>query len=124
MKKYLVGGSVRDMLLKLPCKDYDWVVVGSTPQEMIDLGFKQVGSDFPVFLHPENGHEYAIARSERSIGNGYHDFKTSVGITLLTKDGNFVRTINPELLQKFLDAGFDLETDYDLEELLHFFNSL
>jgi len=53
VKEYLVGGAVRDALLGIPVKDRDWVVVGATPQEMLDAGFKQVGADFPVFLHPE-----------------------------------------------------------------------
>ena len=65
MKIYLVGGAVRDRLLDYPVKERDWVVVGSTPQELIAKGFKQVGKDFPVFLHPETQEEYALARTER-----------------------------------------------------------
>lgn len=71
---YLVGGAVRDKLLGLESKDRDWVVVGSTPEEMINLGFKRVGADFPVFLHPETHEEYALARTERKQGHGYHGF--------------------------------------------------
>ncbi|WP_111494522.1 multifunctional CCA addition/repair protein [Marinobacter bohaiensis] len=74
MDIYLVGGAVRDQLLGRPVKDRDWVVVGATPQEMLDWGFKQVGADFPVFLHPETGEEYALARTERKQGQGYHGF--------------------------------------------------
>lgn len=74
MKVYLVGGAVRDTLLGLEPKDRDYVVVGSTPEEMISLGYKQVGSSFPVFLHPETGEEYALARTERKIGPGYSGF--------------------------------------------------
>lgn len=66
MKIYLVGGAVRDALLGLPVKDRDWVVVGSTPQEMLDAGYQQVGRDFPVFLHPQTHEEYALARTERN----------------------------------------------------------
>ena len=74
MKIYLVGGAVRDELLGLPVKDRDWVVTGATPDEMLQRGFKQVGADFPVFLHPESREEYALARTERKQGRGYHGF--------------------------------------------------
>ena len=71
MKIYLVGGAVRDALLGLPVKDRDWVVVGSTPQEMLDAGYQQVGRDFPVFLHPQTQEEYALGRTERKSDCGY-----------------------------------------------------
>lgn len=75
MKKvYLVGGAVRDMLMGLEPKDRDWVVVGATPEEMLAEGYQQVGKDFPVFLHPETGEEYALARKERKTGSGYNGF--------------------------------------------------
>ncbi|TKU44640.1 multifunctional CCA addition/repair protein [Citrobacter sp. wls716] len=74
MKIYLVGGAVRDALLGLPIKDKDWVVVGATPQEMLDAGYQQVGRDFPVFLHPHSREEYALARTERKSGSGYTGF--------------------------------------------------
>lgn len=74
MKTYLVGGAVRDGLLNLPVKDKDWVVVGASPQQMLDLGFEQVGRDFPVFLHPSTHEEYALARTERKSGSGYTGF--------------------------------------------------
>lgn len=77
MKIYSVGGSVRDQLLGLPVKDRDWVVVGSTPEEMERLGYKPVGKDFPVFLHPETKEEYALARTERKTGHGYKGFHIS-----------------------------------------------
>ncbi|MBS6436817.1 MULTISPECIES: multifunctional CCA addition/repair protein [Pantoea] len=76
MKTYLVGGAVRDALLKLPVKDRDWVVVGATPEAMLAQGFQQVGRDFPVFLHPHSREEYALARTERKSGNGYTGFVT------------------------------------------------
>ena len=65
MKVYLVGGAVRDKLLGLPVMERDWVVVGATPEQMIRLGYKPVGKNFPVFLHPETNEEYALARTER-----------------------------------------------------------
>lgn len=74
MNKYLVGGAVRDQLLGLPVSEKDWVVVGSTPAELLALGFKQVGKDFPVFLHPKTGEEYALARTERKTASGHHGF--------------------------------------------------
>lgn len=74
MQAYVVGGAVRDALLGLPVKDRDWVVVGSTPEEMLARGFRPVGRDFPVFLHPQTSEEYALARTERKSGHGYTGF--------------------------------------------------
>ena len=84
MQIYLVGGAVRDELLGLEIKDRDWVVVGATPEAMVALGYKAVGRDFPVFIHPDTGEEYALARTERKTGSGYRGFvfNTSAGITL------------------------------------------
>jgi tRNA nucleotidyltransferase (CCA-adding enzyme) len=75
VKVYPVGGAVRDELLGLPVKERDWVVVGGTPEEMVRQGFKPVGKDFPVFLHPATHEEYALARTERKSGRGYKGFK-------------------------------------------------
>jgi len=74
VKAYAVGGAVRDELLGLPVKDRDYVVVGATPEEMVRLGYKPVGKDFPVFLHPRTHEEYALARTERKSGRGYKGF--------------------------------------------------
>ena len=84
MKTYLVGGAVRDRLLGLPVTDRDYVVVGATPDAMLRAGFKPVGKDFPVFLHPQTGEEYALARTERKTGRGYHGFAfdTDPSVTL------------------------------------------
>lgn len=71
---YLVGGAVRDSLLNLPVKDRDWLVVGSSPEQLLAEGFQQVGADFPVFLHPITREEYALARTERKNGKGYNGF--------------------------------------------------
>jgi tRNA nucleotidyltransferase (CCA-adding enzyme) len=71
---YVVGGAVRDALLGLPAADRDWVVVGSTPQALLELGYKPVGKDFPVFLDPVTGEEVALARTERKVSAGYHGF--------------------------------------------------
>lgn len=76
MKIYLVGGAVRDQLLGLAVRERDWVVVGARPEDLLQQGFKPVGKDFPVFLHPETGEEYALARMERKTGPGYRGFET------------------------------------------------
>jgi tRNA nucleotidyltransferase (CCA-adding enzyme) len=84
MDVYLVGGAVRDELLGLPVTERDWCVVGATPDELRSLAYRQVGKDFPVFLHPETGEEYALARTERKTGPGYHgfEFHSSPDVTL------------------------------------------
>ncbi len=84
MKCYLVGGAVRDRLLGYPFSERDWVVVGATPDDMLRAGFRPVGRDFPVFIHPDSGEEYALARTERKRGHGYHGFvfHTDTNVTL------------------------------------------
>jgi len=83
LKTYLVGGAVRDRLLGLEPKDKDYVVVGETPTSMKKRGFRRVGADFPVFLHPETHEEYALARTECKSGTGYNGFVTETdGVTL------------------------------------------
>jgi tRNA nucleotidyltransferase (CCA-adding enzyme) len=84
MKTYLVGGAVRDRLLGIQVKDRDHVVVGATPDDLLRLGYKPVGKDFPVFLHPQTREEYALARTERKTGRGYHAFAfdTDKSVTL------------------------------------------
>jgi len=74
MQVYAVGGCVRDALLGRPVADRDWVVVGATPQQMIEAGYRPVGRDFPVFLHPQTHEEHALARTERKTAPGYHGF--------------------------------------------------
>ncbi|KTD34816.1 tRNA nucleotidyltransferase [Legionella moravica] len=75
MKVYLVGGAVRDQLLGIPIQERDWVVVGSTPEQLLNMKFRQVGRDFPVFLHPQTNEEYALARTERKSAPGYYGFE-------------------------------------------------
>lgn len=86
MKTFLVGGAVRDRLLGIDPKDLDYVVVGGTPDQMLKLGFIQVGVDFPVFLDPQHNHEYALARLERKIGKGYNGFATEIQNVTLCDD--------------------------------------
>ena len=96
METYLVGGAVRDELLSRPITDRDYVVVGATPQEMEALGFRRVGADFPVFLHPKTHYEYALARTERKTAPGYRGFVVHAdpSVTLVEDLGRRDLTIN------------------------------
>lgn len=96
MEIFEVGGAVRDALLGHEIRERDWVVVGATPDAMRELGFRQVGKDFPVFLHPETGEEYALARTEKKVGPGYHGFavRTGADVTLEEDLGRRDLTIN------------------------------
>jgi tRNA nucleotidyltransferase (CCA-adding enzyme) len=96
MEVFLVGGAVRDELLGRPVRERDWVVVGSTPEEMLRLGFRPVGRDFPVFLHPQTGDEYALARTERKTARGYRGFQVHAApdVTLEDDLGRRDLTIN------------------------------
>jgi len=86
MQIYKVGGAVRDHLLGRPVSDVDWVVVGSTPEELLELGYRRVGRDFPVFLHPETREEYALARTERKAGRGYKGFEVDTSSEVSLED--------------------------------------
>src|SRR5580692_8881868 len=96
MEVYLVGGAVRDELLGLPVKERDWVVVGATKEDLARLGFREVGRDFPVFLHPQTQEEYALARRERKTAPGYRGFSVEFGpeVTLEEDLGRRDLTIN------------------------------
>ncbi len=96
MQTWLVGGAVRDELLGLEPVERDWVVVGATPEELEAAGYRRVGRDFPVFLHPKTGEEYALARTERKSGHGYHGFTVHAGpdVTLEEDLGRRDLTIN------------------------------
>ena len=96
MQIYMVGGAVRDGLLGLPVQDHDWVVVGATPQQMVEAGYVPVGKDFPVFLHPETHEEYALARTERKTAPGYKGFvvQADPSVTLDEDLGRRDLTIN------------------------------
>jgi len=86
VKRYLVGGAVRDALLGLPVRERDWVVVGATPEEMTAAGYRPVGKDFPVFLHPKTKEEHALARTERKTARGYHGFSFYTGPEVKLED--------------------------------------
>lgn len=109
---HMVGGAVRDMLMGIEPKDIDYVVVGASPDYMINkMGMTQVGQDFPVFLD-DKGQEYALARKEYSTGDGYTDFKFEW------------ENLNPELLGKFISKGYDPDKEYDIEELISVFQHI
>lgn len=123
MKIYLVGGAVRDRLLGLETKDHDWVVVGSTPEEMLNNNYQQVGKDFPVFLHPTTNEEYALARTERKTSPGYSGFSFHAA-TDVTLEEDLIRrdlTINAIALSddKNLIDPFNGQADIKARILRH-----
>ena len=123
MNVYLVGGAVRDGVLHEPIHERDWVVVGSTPEALLSQGYQQVGRDFPVFLHPKTKEEYALARTERKTGAGYHGFACDASPDV-TLDEDLLRrdlTINAMAMD---DAGqlidpYDGMQDIQAKKLRH-----
>lgn len=105
MKVYKVGGCVRDTLLGLTPKDIDYVVVGATPVEMQAQGFSQVGASFPVFLHPVTGDEYALARTERKVGEGYHGFDVVYDSTVTLEDDLIRRDLTINAMAMDMETG-------------------
>lgn len=105
MKIYLVGGAVRDLLMGLEPKDKDYVVVGATPQQMLDMGYSQVGASFPVFLHPDTGDEYALARTERKTGVGYNGFDVVFDPTITLEQDLIRRDLTINSMAKDLTTG-------------------
>ena len=123
LEVYLVGGAVRDQIMGIEIKDRDWVVVGSTIREILELGFQQVGKDFPVFLHPVTAEEYALARSERKISPGYHGFHfdSNAEITLeqdLMRRDLTMNAIAMDNQGNFIDP-FDGRKDIKLKLIRH-----
>lgn len=105
LKAYIVGGAVRDGLLGLPCGDRDWVVVGSTPEELQRRGFLPVGSDFPVFLHPQTKEEFALARTERKSGRGYKGFTFYTGLDVTLEQDLARRDLTINAMAQLPDGG-------------------
>ncbi|MGC0117506.1 tRNA nucleotidyltransferase [Pseudoalteromonas piscicida] len=105
MKIYLVGGAVRDELLERPIKERDYVVVGSTPEQMSELGYQQVGSDFPVFLHPITKDEHALARTERKSGQGYTGFICDFGPEISLEEDLLRRDLTVNAIAKDDDGS-------------------
>jgi len=106
MNAYLVGGAVRDRLLGLSVTDRDWVVVGRTPADMIDAGFRPVGKDFPVFLHPETHDEYALARTERKSGPGYRGFVVNADASVTLEEDLSRRDLTINAIAMHEDGSF------------------
>jgi tRNA nucleotidyltransferase (CCA-adding enzyme) len=104
MKRYLVGGAVRDALLGLPVGERDWVVTGATPEEMVAAGYKPVGKDFPVFLHPQTKEEHALARTERKSGRGYHGFTFHTGPEVRIEDDLIRRDLTVNAIAQDVDG--------------------
>src|SRR5579872_145460 len=107
MEIYLVGGAVRDELLGRAIKEKDWVVVGATPEQMIKLGYRQVGKDFPVFLHPKTNEEYALARTERKVGRGYTGFEFDTSSEVTLEEDLIRRDLTINAIAKKDDKYFD-----------------
>ncbi len=105
MKIFSVGGAVRDELLGLPVKDRDYVVVGSTVQAMLDAGYKPVGKDFPVFLHPKTHEEYALARTERKTGAGYKGFAVHAAPAVTLQEDLARRDLTINAIAKDVDGN-------------------
>jgi tRNA nucleotidyltransferase (CCA-adding enzyme) len=105
MKVYMVGGAVRDKVMGIEPKDIDYVVVGATPADMIEMGYQQVGAGFPVFLHPITGDEYALARTERKTGVGYNGFETVFDPSITLEDDLIRRDLTINAMAMDLDTG-------------------
>lgn len=123
MKIYLVGGAVRDELLGRPIAERDWVVVGATPDDMIAAGYRPVGRDFPVFLHPETHEEYALARLERKTGPGYRGFVTEFSADVTLEQDLMRRDLTINAMAKASDGTiidlFDGRQDLEQRVLRH-----
>lgn len=123
MDTYLVGGALRDRLLGLDVRERDWVVLGATPEDMTNRGFKPVGRDFPVFLHPQTNEEYALARTERKSGHGYHGFvfHTAPDVTLeddLARRDLTINAMAEDAAGHIIDP-FDGQSDLEARVLRH-----
>lgn len=123
MEVYLVGGAVRDELLGREPKEFDWVVVGSTVEEMLDQGYLQVGKDFPVFLHPQTKDEYALARTERKSGHGYSGFEVHADPSVSLEEDLLRRDLTVNAIAKnssgeYIDP-FNGRKDLEARQLRH-----
>src|SRR5262249_16616922 len=117
VKAYIVGGAVRDELLGRQVKDRDWVVVGATPEEMIAKGFKPVGKDFPVFLHPQTHEEYALARTERKSGRGYKGFTVHAAPDVTLEDDLRRRDLTINAMAKEPETGALIDPFHGKDDL-------
>ncbi len=104
MKVYLVGGAVRDSLLNISVFDHDWVIVGATPEELLAMGYQQVGKNFPVFLHPDTHEEYALARTEYKSSHGYTGFTCLTAPDITLEDDLMRRDLTINAIARSLDG--------------------
>jgi tRNA nucleotidyltransferase (CCA-adding enzyme) len=120
---YIVGGAVRDQLLGRPAVDRDWVVIGSSPEDMLQRGFRPVGQDFPVFLHPKTGEEYALARTERKQGRGHQGFAFHAAPEVTLEEDLQRRDLTINAIAQTPDGNiidpFDFKADLDARVLRH-----
>ena len=128
MQTYIVGGAVRDLLMGFEPKYIDYVVVGTNETDFLKnppagKSFTKVGEDFPVFLD-EDGSEWALARKERKVGGGYVGFEFETDTASEVYKGFELKSLDNELMKKFVDAGFNTEYEYEVEELIKFFRSI
>ena len=123
MQIYQVGGAVRDSLLGLPVKDRDYVVVGATPEQMLAAGYRPVGKDFPVFLHPQTQQEHALARTERKIGKGYKGFNVYAAPEVTLEEDLARRDFTMNAIAQAEDGSlidpFDGQRDIEHKTLRH-----
>ena len=116
---YLVGGAVRDELL-LPVTERDWVVTGAVPEDLTSRGYRQVGANFPVFLHPDTSEEYALARTERKDGHGYHgfdvDFNPAVSIEDETQRADLLANVVSGWANRDINAAKDAVASASISE--------
>ena len=123
MQVYLVGGAVRDELLGLPVKERDWVVVGSTREELLRMKYREVGRDFPVFLHPASKEEYALARLERKVAPGYRGFAVEFGPEVTLEEDLARRDLTINAIAQSADGSlldpFDGRRDIEARVLRH-----
>ena len=125
MEIFQVGGSVRDELMGIQPKDRDWVVINSSPEEMEKNGFKPIGKDFPVFIDPESGEEYALARTERKSGHGYTGFNFDYNSTVTLEEDLKRRDLTINAIAQdengILIDPFNGQKDIELKNYLQIF---
>ncbi len=119
MKIYLVGGAIRDKLLELPVKERDYVVVGATVADMLKLNYRQVGKEFPVFLHPKTNEEYALARMERKVKPGYQGFEFDTSPAVSLKDDLLRRDLTINAMAMDLDTQALIDPYHGQADIQH-----
>lgn len=127
MRLFKIGGCVRDQIMGVAPQDIDYLVVGSTEADFLknppfSETFNKVGSDFPVYLD-SSGNEWAFARKERSTGDGYVDFEFDTSVSREVYRGFEFKSLDNELMKKFIDGGFNPDDEYSIDDLITFFRN-